>query len=730
MKYLIVIAFTLLIPFLNNFVFAENEFSIETLLTHNVTSVTYNPDDENIYAAVFFDRIATIDSTTNNVTNIIKNLEVNPYEISYDPVNSALYLFGAPMTLLTSNISIIDSKNDNISKTFRIYSDSENSFTHQLLSDIAYNSNKSMYVINPWTHSVSVIDTSTYNIIKDLPIPRVIDLTFNQSNNYLYIATNGMIYVVDSSTNEVIKKIPVEGLPEHLIYNPSNDYVYVTSKIDPFNTGIVVVIDSSTNEVIKNIPVGKFLVNVLGGSATLTYNPSNNYVYVALNNSISLINSNNEIVKNITLNDIGKPLQMEYNPSNSNLYVNLNNKKIAIINSTTNNITNIIENLHGYPTGIAYNPENKDMYLLQIFLGLIWENTNHAVAIINSTTNNITNIIENLHGYPTGIAYNPENKDMDLVVQNRSHPQDQLRLLKLDPTTNNITTILKNFEDADLVSAIAYNPDNKNIYMTDIVNSTSISVIDPSTNTVIKNIPISDRNYYSGNILYSPSNGYIYATSIMNETGTLSVIDPSTNTVIKNIQVAKVPNYHFRNDMIYNPSNGYIYLMNIDATINDTYTGYVTMIDPNRNNVIKNIPIGEIRIDLGTLIHNPSNGYIYAMTIYNNDTNTHSIAVIDPNRYTVIKNIPIGETDNFFGDLIYNPSNDYVYVTSIMNETGIVSIIDSSTNNIVKNIPVGSPDFTSDRKLIYNPSNGYIYLSTDDLYVIKHKEISRPYSNY
>ena len=115
MKYLIVIVFMLLIPFLNNFVFAENEFSLETVLTHNVTSVTYNPDDKNVYAAVSFDRIAIINSTTNNITNIIKNLEVNPYEISYDPVNSALYLFGAPMSLLTSNISIIDSKNNNIS---------------------------------------------------------------------------------------------------------------------------------------------------------------------------------------------------------------------------------------------------------------------------------------------------------------------------------------------------------------------------------------------------------------------------------------------------------------------------------------------------------------------------------------------------------------------------------------------------------------------------------------
>ena len=170
--------------------------------------------------------------------------------------------------------------------------------------------------------------------------------------------------------------------------------------------------------------------------------------------------------------------------------------------------------------------------------------------------------------------------------------------------------------------------------------------------------------------------------------------------------------------------------MNIDSSIDGPSTGFVAVIDPSTNTVINNIPIGEISTDLGTLIHNPSNGYIYAMNIYNNETNTYSVAVIDPSTNTVIKNIPIGETDNYFGDLIHNPSNGYIYATSIMNETGIVSIIDSSANNIVKNIPIGSPYFTYERDLIYNPSNGYIYLSTDNLYVIKHKEITKPYSNY
>jgi YVTN family beta-propeller protein len=125
---------------------------------------------------------------------------------------------------------------------------------------------------------------------------------------------------------------------------------------------------------------------------------------------------------------------------------------------------------------------------------------------------------------------------------------------------------------------------------------------------------------------------------------------------------------------------------------------------------------------------NPSNGYIYILNrnFSIGSTNTGFVAVIDPSTNNVIKNIPIGETDTLFGDLIYNPSNGYVYATSIINDTGTVSIIDSFTSNVVKIIPIGESDITLDRNLIYNPSNGYIYLSgAQKLYVIKHKEIHK-----
>ena len=726
MKYLLLAVFALIIPFFNNFLFAETEFSIDTILTRNVTSLTYNSKNENVYVALDPDRIAIINSKTNNVTNIIKNLEIFPNKITYDPVNGALYLFGDPMAQLKSNISIIDGRNNTISKTYLAYSDSENKVPGNLLSNIVYNSNKSIYIINPWNESVAIIDPSAYNVTKYLPIKEAVTLTFNPSNNFLYVANIGSIYVVDSSTNEVIKNIPIKvGLPKDLIYNPSNGNIYVTLQ-DPSENGIVMVINSSTNEVIKNIPIGKFPFNLLRVSGALAYNPSNKHVYVALNDSISLINSSNEIVKNISFNNTGNPLQIGYNPSNSDLYIGIGSKKIAILNSTTNNVTHIIENLQGYPTGIAFNPENKNIYLLQISIGDIFRNSNHTIAVINSTTNNVTHIIENLQGYPTGIAFNPENKMMELLVQNKTDPLDKLRFLKINLTINKISTILKNFEDRDLPSAIAFNPENKKIYVTDIVDSKSISVIDPYTENVIKNIQISDQNYSHGNLLYNPSNGYVYATSITNNTNTLTVIDPSTNNVVKNIQLAKVADRAFRNDIIHNPSNGYIYILNRNFSIGSTNTGFVGVIDPSTNNVIKNIPIGDINGDIGTIIHNPSNGYIYIMSIYNNETDNYSVAVIDPSTNNVIKNIPIGETDTLFGDLLYNPSNSYVYVTSIINDTGTVSIIDSFTNNVVKIIPIGESDITLDRNLIYNPSNGYIYLSgAQKLYVIKHKEIHK-----
>ena len=88
------------------------------------------------------------------------------------------------MAQLKSNISIIDGRNNTISKTYLAHSDSENKVPGNLLSNIVYNSNKSIYIINPWNESVTINNPSTYNVTKYLPIKEAVTLTFNPSNNF------------------------------------------------------------------------------------------------------------------------------------------------------------------------------------------------------------------------------------------------------------------------------------------------------------------------------------------------------------------------------------------------------------------------------------------------------------------------------------------------------------------------------------------------------------------
>ena len=78
--------------FNNSHAFGQSEFTVDTLIPNDVTSITYNSDNGNIYAALTNNRIAVINSTTNNVTDIIENLQGYPSGIAYNPENNNTYL--------------------------------------------------------------------------------------------------------------------------------------------------------------------------------------------------------------------------------------------------------------------------------------------------------------------------------------------------------------------------------------------------------------------------------------------------------------------------------------------------------------------------------------------------------------------------------------------------------------------------------------------------------------
>ena len=109
----------------------------------------------------------------------------------------------------------------------------------------------------------------------------------------------------------VTAAIPVGEFPQALVFNPSNNNIYVANR----DSGTVSVIDSTNNTLLENVVVGSEPV-------ALEFNPSNNDIYVAnvVSNSVSMIASTNNTVTE-TVNVNGLPIALEFSPSNDSVYV-------------------------------------------------------------------------------------------------------------------------------------------------------------------------------------------------------------------------------------------------------------------------------------------------------------------------------------------------------------------------------------------------------------------------
>ena len=159
---------------------------------------------------------------------------------------------------------------------------------------------------------------------------------------------------------------------------------------------------------------------------------------------------------------------------------------------------------------------------------------------------------------------------------------------------NNITGVGKNPSD------IAYNPDNKFIYITNLQNDSSISVIDSSSNKVIKNITGVGKN--PNGIVYNPDNKLVYVTNL--DERSVSVINSSSNQVINNITgVGKNPS-----DIAYNPHNKLLYIINQLYIAKFSVFAYITIIDPINGDIIEKVLIGD---NPKHILYNPSNHKMY-----------------------------------------------------------------------------------------------------------------------
>jgi YVTN family beta-propeller protein len=265
--------------------------------------------------------------------------------------------------------------------------------------------NGQVYVANPGTDAISVLDGSTGRLVATISLPEMVGqfgFSYDSGNRELYVSNidSNDVYAIDTSTNYLVGEV---------VQPPSNGGVYLASGkmfgID-FGGNLISIIDESTNTVVANI-------TGLQSPEGSTYSSGNNELYVE---------TYNQTVFAIDLNDyrvVAKiPIPYEYNsdflydPGNGLLYtvtngVPLNSSDsspaetayLLMINSSSNALLNTTILLPHAPNGtssssmygyqlVMYNPSNKDIYVygMDMFSGFDTSNPDRLLAI--DTANN------------------------------------------------------------------------------------------------------------------------------------------------------------------------------------------------------------------------------------------------------------------------------------------------------------------------------------------------------
>lgn len=294
-------------------------------------------------------------------------------------------------------------------------SSSSNSLTSDPLAGL-------MYVLNANSSSISVVDLSTNQILREITfdgIPQNIKLSEDQLTLYVTtITTNGdsgKIFMLNTISNElknesistevsghdtevsngtlyisdtvgrkvlvmneggtIIDEIDVAPSPQFIEARPDGQVLYVTSSEGP-----IIVVDLEHNAVIKEIDSGN-------GPHSLSFSNNGARLFMtnAENDTLSIIDSaNHEVIKTLPVGD--NPTYVLLNPEETLAYVtNMDSNTVSIVDAQLLEVISEIPVGNG-PYGIAFSADGGDLSYVSNMRG-------NDVSIIDTASSNIVTTI-------------------------------------------------------------------------------------------------------------------------------------------------------------------------------------------------------------------------------------------------------------------------------------------------------------------------------------------------
>jgi YVTN family beta-propeller protein len=279
-----------------------------------------------------------------------------------------------------------------------------------------YASVDATYVANFLSNTVSVIDSYTNTLIKNIHVrdgPRFIEALAGGGAVYVANFRSNTVSVIDSDTNRVIKNITVGDRPRFIEALAGGGAVYVANS----GSDSVSVINPSNNTVTKNIKVGaspgfihrygdaiyvansgsdsvsvinlvnNTLKNITVGAYPISITTTMNAVYVANgeSNTVSVINPvNNTVIKNITVGDNPGSI---YGFGNAVYVANGESNTVSVINPVNNTVIKNIKvganpgSIYGFGDAVYVANSDSDS------VSVIYPVTNEVVAGVTFNIN-------------------------------------------------------------------------------------------------------------------------------------------------------------------------------------------------------------------------------------------------------------------------------------------------------------------------------------------------------
>jgi YVTN family beta-propeller protein len=278
---------------------ASNSILVDKLEKNEGWGVaTVDPETLKVYVTNF--KSTTVTIIDGNTNKAVSEIEVgsSPYGIGINSDTKMLYVAREHANIL----SIVNTTSGNIVKEISLVEP----------YDLAVNSKTNMvYVTSDKAGTVSVLNGSNNEIVASYDVPIPCGIGVNEETNMVYVTSESTnkLYVFDGEKNNLLTTIDVGKSPRGIIANPHTNMVYVTNQL----SGTVDVIDGTKNKIVDTITVGTTPRRVV-------VNPDTNILYVSnqISNSISVIDGHtNMIIDSIP---VEQPFELVINPKTNKLY--------------------------------------------------------------------------------------------------------------------------------------------------------------------------------------------------------------------------------------------------------------------------------------------------------------------------------------------------------------------------------------------------------------------------